>query len=132
MKPFKQFKEEMGVGAAAPTNSAGGGQIAGIGIGPKGEPGVPGKVLRRKKLNVDKISESSTFMGHKVFEVDFDTFHKSKFGKKKFARWNKSVGDNPEAAEYGKKTRKPMIVADKNTGAMVFFRHPKDKSRPKF
>jgi hypothetical protein len=44
-------------GEGAPTNSAGGGQIAGIGVGPKGEPGINKKkgitpfisFIRRKK-----------------------------------------------------------------------------------
>lgn len=35
--------------AVAPTNSAGGGNIAGIGVGPKGEPGVSPKVMSKYK-----------------------------------------------------------------------------------
>jgi hypothetical protein len=52
-----EFKKECGVGQYwcttdmickpiqedAPVNAVGGGQIAGIGVGPKGEPGVPKK-----------------------------------------------------------------------------------------
>jgi hypothetical protein len=51
----KPMQKEDGEGA--PTNSAGGGQIAGIGVGPKGEPGINKKkgimpfigFIRRKK-----------------------------------------------------------------------------------
>ena len=50
MKSFKQFKEEMGVGAVAasgPTNVVGSGAIAGSG-GKGGEPGVH---LKKKKAH---------------------------------------------------------------------------------
>lgn len=46
MKTFKQFIEEDG-----PTNTAGGGAIAGIGVGPQGEPGFR-KKARSKKSGV--------------------------------------------------------------------------------
>jgi hypothetical protein len=53
MKSFKEYLDEMGAGAAGgsagPTNTAGGGQIAGIGVGPQGEPGVD---LRKHKKKV--------------------------------------------------------------------------------
>ena len=50
MKSFKQYIDEMGAGAVAagPTNTASGGQVAGIGVGPQGEPGVH---LKKKKRN---------------------------------------------------------------------------------
>jgi len=58
VKTFKKFVEDGGGGAGggagaaagAPTNNAGGGQIAGIGVGPHGEPGVdPNKERKRRK-----------------------------------------------------------------------------------
>jgi hypothetical protein len=52
MKTFKQFLEEDGEGAGiasgAPTNTVGSGAIAGVGVGPKGEPGV---LPKRNKRN---------------------------------------------------------------------------------
>jgi hypothetical protein len=39
----EEFDEDEG---GAPTNSAGGGQVAGIGVGPSGEPGVPPRKLK--------------------------------------------------------------------------------------
>jgi hypothetical protein len=45
MKSFKEFMDEDGAVAVA-ANMVGGGQIAGIGIGPNGEPGVN---LKKKK-----------------------------------------------------------------------------------
>ena len=132
MKSFRRFLEEdMGGLGVAPTNNVGSGNIAGVGVGPKGEPGVPGRLLRRKKLkplSVDKVNESSSsFMGHKVFEVGSNVFHNSRFGKKKYSRWIKATENNADVIHYGKKTRKPIIVADKSTGSMYFFRHPRDK-----
>jgi hypothetical protein len=50
MKTFKQFLEEDGAAAGiggTPTNSVGGGAIAGCGVGPQGEPGVS----KKKKSN---------------------------------------------------------------------------------
>lgn len=60
MKTFKQFllvKEESPV----PVNAAGTGSIAGIGVGPQGEPGgrksIMNKMIRRKTPNVgSKVS----------------------------------------------------------------------------
>ena len=46
MKTFKQFNEDGVMGGGAPTNAVGGGAIAGIGVGPQGEPGV-----KKKKPN---------------------------------------------------------------------------------
>ena len=45
----------------APTNSVGGGGVAGIGVGPQGEPGVPKKkklrsiVMSKKPLSRNKV-----------------------------------------------------------------------------
>lgn len=49
MKTFKQFKEEMGAGASV----VGTGQIAGAGVGPQGEPGVPAGVTTTTKRKSD-------------------------------------------------------------------------------
>ena len=45
MKSFKKYIDEMGVGggAAGPTNTAGSGAVAGIGVGKDGEPGISRK-----------------------------------------------------------------------------------------
>ena len=63
------------------TVNAGGGDVAGIGVGPKGEPGY----------------KSSKFAGHKVIHVDSDTFVKLRNGKKKNKHWKQYV--NMESAE---------------------------------
>lgn len=47
MKSFKRFIEEE-LGGAAAANSASAGQIAGIGVGPQGEPGGTKSLLKKK------------------------------------------------------------------------------------
>lgn len=61
-------------------NAVGGGNIAGLGIGPKGEPGV----------------RVSKFAGHKVIHVDSDTFNKLKHGKRKNKHWKEYVNMESE------------------------------------
>ena len=56
MKTFTQHILEDGGttgGTAAPANAAGGGGIAGMGVGPRGEPGVPKK--KKKVVLYDLI-----------------------------------------------------------------------------
>ena len=58
MKRFKDFLEEDGAaagvgGGSMPANNVGTGNIAGVGVGPQGEPGVsPGVTSKKKKSPV--------------------------------------------------------------------------------
>jgi hypothetical protein len=49
MKTFKQFTEEMSAGASV----VGTGNIAGAGVGPQGEPGVPAGITATSKRKSD-------------------------------------------------------------------------------
>jgi len=60
------------------TVNAGSGNIAGIGVGDKGEPGV----------------RTSKFAGHKVIHVDRDTFTKLVQGKRKNKHWSRYVKED--------------------------------------
>jgi len=42
----------------APTNSVGGGGVAGVGIGPQGEPGIPKKKLRSIVMSKKPLSRN--------------------------------------------------------------------------
>jgi hypothetical protein len=56
MKTFKEFIKE-----DAPVNSAGGGAIAGIGVGPNGEPGISPKQHKKyknKNKKKDKVTRA--------------------------------------------------------------------------
>ncbi len=55
-KSFKEIREDVAA------NSAGAGHIAGIGVGPRGEPGIKkktGSKMLRRKTNVGRVSECS-------------------------------------------------------------------------
>ena len=67
------------------------------------------------------------FGGIDVFAVDPNIYMKSRFGKKKFERYKKYVGED-EVGEYirmfaRKNPKKPIILMDTSTGCMQFLRH---------
>ena len=55
------IEEDVGVEEDAPANSAGSGAIAGIGVGPDGEPGIPSRSARRYKKKNKEDSEKRDF-----------------------------------------------------------------------
>lgn len=97
----------------APANFAGGGAIAGIGVGPQGEPG--GKVRKLKK-----------FAGCEVFEVTGDVFHKAQHGKTKFGRYKTYVGEDETGNAIRTHGRTSpghgIILQHPTTGAMTYLR----------
>lgn len=103
-------------------NAAGPGNIAGIGIGPKGEPGRPGKLMRRQK-----------FGGCEAFVVDSEYFHKCRMGKRKYTRYENYVGNDEigeEIRQYGrhpKTCNEAIIVMDEKTGCMMYLKYGKNK-----
>ena len=54
------------IGEEAPANAVGGGNIAGMGVGPQGEPGVTPKAMKRYK---DKNAAAAPKAGRKSFSV---------------------------------------------------------------
>lgn len=132
------------VGSGAVT--AGGGQIAGLGVANpnlpnQAEPGVlPNRkkrnpilfkdLLSRKKPVQESLTEE-TFAGKIVFTVDSNTFHLCKMGKRKYARWVDYVGGAPNGhiiKAYGYKyPRRSIILKHANTGAMLYLRYGTEK-----
>ena len=128
-------------GAVSGGVTSGGGQIAGLGVNNPNLPGQaePGVDLRKKRNPIlfkdigrrkKPVTESLTeeiFAGNVVFTVDPDTFHACRMGKRKYARWIKYVGDG----EIGKRIKafgykypsKPIILKNRNNGAMLFLRY---------
>lgn len=104
--------------------SAGSGFIAGLGAehptlpNQAEPPGPKGKVLKRRK-----------FAGADIFVVDPETYMKARFGKKKYVRYEKYVGNDEigeEIREYGRKNPdKPIIIQDSNSGFMCYLRYGK-------
>jgi hypothetical protein len=87
MKTFKNFKDKMK--EDAPVNSAGGGNIAGIGVGPDGEPGIKkkkkkdivmGLIKRNVKENFDNnnILLKQVLDGLDKLDVAIDTMNNPK------------------------------------------------------
>lgn len=76
MKSFKEFKnkiKEDGMGAGAPTNNAGSGNVAGIGVGPAGEPGVKKKkkksiVMGMLTRNIKENNDNNNIMLKQVLD----------------------------------------------------------------
>ena len=100
---------------AVPTNNAGDGAIAGLGVGPQGEPGI-----KRKK-----------FAGSDVFRVPTKSFVMARMLKRKGMRFEAYLGDPviaKEIAEYANNNWKSGIVLeDEQTGAMMYLRYGKGK-----
>jgi hypothetical protein len=97
-------------------NNVGGGAVAGLGVGPQGEP--PGH-----------------FGGVRKFKVKSEYYHKARFGKKKHSNYKYWVGEDAGGQEIRKYANenpgKPIIVQDQNTGAMLFLRR-RSKSNVQF
>ena len=129
----------------APTNSAGSGGIAGIGVGPQGEPGVTPKaqkkrygqtkstptpviinMLRRKAPN-PIAEECDTFAGAVVFEVNSSVYHNAKVAKRRGKHWRTYLDECDalaEIREYAKKNpNKAIVLRNENTGEMCYARY---------
>lgn len=106
-----KIKEDMG---AAPTNAVGGGAVAGLGVGPQGEPGVK----KRKK-----------FAGSTVFKVPSKSFVMARMLKRKHVRFESYLGDADvakEIAEFANANwKEAIIIEDEQTGAMMYLRYGK-------
>ena len=128
----------------APTNNAGGGGIAGIGVGPQGEPGVSVKTQRkiqRKQKSTPTsvimgyfrrkapVLAEDTFAGAMVFEVSSAVFHTAKMEKRKHKTWRKYLEEDDclaEIREYANKNPgRPIILKNRNTGEMTYARYGK-------
>jgi hypothetical protein len=100
----------------APAMAAGHGAVAGLGVGPQGEPGV---MLPRKR----KIDED-TFAGADVFDTDIDLVS-IKEPKKRWERYAKYVGVEEEGEsirQHARRTKRDIFLRDSKTGTMTWLR----------
>ena len=132
--------------------SSGSGAIAGLGVGPAGEPGVSvaaqrkhqrknqedpqtpimGDILRRTKPNAmidTHLVETAMFAGHVTHIVPSNVYHKAKQAKKERKHWRTYLEDSDHAkviSDWSKKNRKkPIILQDERTGYMCYARYGK-------
>lgn len=102
----------------APTNSVGGGAVAGLGVP---NPSLPNQAEPGIKR----------FAGSRVFKVPTKNFVMAKMLKRKFARFESYLGDPviaKQISEYASKNWKEGIVLeDEQTGAMVYLRYGRGK-----
>lgn len=130
----------------APTNNVAG--VAGIGVGPQGEPGVPtevqAKIRKRQKTPSNStvmnyfrrkapvMAEETTsrrrdkFAGVAVFEVSSSLFHSLVNEKRKGKHWRTYLEEDDcyaEIREFANKHKGPIIVQNENTGEMRYIRY---------
>ena len=143
-QPWNDLKEDAAV------NAAGSGAIAGIGVGPKGEPGLKKARLafwKRAVPTPNTVSEAiesgpgdlrvespitrSKFAGHDVFHVPSEYFHKARLGKAKYAHYKHYVGEDDigqTIRNFGNKHYgKPIILQDSATQHMLYLRYGKGR-----
>lgn len=114
------FPEHLDLNEDAPTVNAGGGQVAGIGIGAKGEPG---------RSNTATVIRRTQFAGNECFEVDEDRYNKARLGKQKFAHYKTYVGEDDVGKairDYGRQNpNKAIVLKSEKTGAMLYLKYGK-------
>lgn len=101
-------------------NTAGGGAVAGLGIGPQGEPGRSAQMMPMAK-------RGKPFMGVETYIVPSRVFNQIREAKKKGKHWRKFL-DEDDAYHHirmeAKKNKKgAIIIEDENTGALCFVKY---------
>jgi hypothetical protein len=145
-----KFIRKRDIEEEAPVNSVGGSEIAGLGVGPKGEPGLNTKSRKgykaKNKQDIDDrdddiatlirrsqpISEMrGIFAGNSTFIVPSQVFHRARLQKSHGKHWKTYIGEDEQGLhirEYAKRNKdKSIILQDENTGAMCYARYGKKK-----
>lgn len=118
----------------APVNNAGGGNIAGLGVGAKGEPGVSMSNREKHKKRIMRQAPPQAipmgwFAGKKTFKVPSQVFENAKLAKRKYQHWTKYLNED----EIGRAIREfanknphdPIILECEKTGYMCYARYGK-------
>lgn len=124
----------------APVNSAGGGEIAGIGVGAKGEPGVSKKrqrkwqdanakdqgMMRRGIRKLVPPIKEGCFAGKKTFKVSTSSILEVKVCKRKGAHWSKFLPENnigEAIREWANANPNEPVILEDDIGNIVFVRY---------
>lgn len=108
-------------------NVVGGGAVAGLGIGPQGEPGRPPELMPMQRRKTPR----GKFMNMETFIVPHSTFVSLKEAKRKGKHWRTYLNEDDayhDIREYAKSCKGPIIVEDERTGAMMYIRYGKGGS----
>lgn len=107
----------------APVNNAGSGNVAGLGVGPKGESG--------RKPMMPMVRRSEDFAGKAVFSVPPNLYDEARLEKRKYQRWTKYLEENsydelaPIREFANANPTKPIIIENEKTGAMCYVKYGK-------
>ena len=110
----------------APVNNAGSGNVAGLGVGPKGEPG-------RNPSLMPMVRRSKDFAGKAVFSVPTKLYDEARLEKRKYQRWTKYLEENsydelaPIREFANANPTKPIIIENEKTGAMCYVKYGSKK-----
>lgn len=133
-KTLSQIRED------APVNNVGGGNIAGTGVGPDGEPGVSKKAQKRwRKINakgqvgilrrlLPPQLEEGRFAGHKTFKVPTSVIVNTKHAKRKNGHWSKFLPENNiglAVREWANANPSLPVILEDDIGNIVFVRYGK-------
>lgn len=102
----------------APVNNVGSGNIAGLGVGPQGEPARPKKLM--------PMARRGKFAQYETFIVSSATYNNIKQEKKKGKHWRTYLEEDDayhDLREYAKKAKGPIVIEDERTGACTFVRY---------
>lgn len=108
----------------APVNNAGSGNVAGLGVGPKGEPG-------RNPSLMPMVRRSKDFAGKAVFSVPTKLYDEARLEKRKYQRWTKYLEEDsydelaPIREFANANPTKPIIIENEKTGAMCYVKYGK-------
>jgi len=72
--------------------------------------------------------EREKFAGGDVFEVDMDRWMTSRFGKNRYHRYSRYVGNDKvgeEIRSHGRTTKQDIVLKDQTTGVMTYLRRKK-------
>ena len=98
MKTWKEVSPFTGIEEDAPTNAVGGGSVAGLGVGPMGEPGVH---PRRKKKKKETLIDGRT----KAYRQHREKLEKARLkrleDKKNRGKFVESIVSNMSEMSYG-------------------------------
>lgn len=104
-------------------NGVGGGAVAGLGVGPQGEPG-------RSKELMPMIKRGKPFLGIETYIVPSRVFNQIREAKRKGKHWRKYLDEDDTfhhiRVEAKKNKKGAIIIEDENTGALCFAKYGKN------